>query len=228
MLAQPTSEEPPTPARPQRVLHRAGNLLESLPLAERHEVDAIEADVWVRSGILVAHHDRPVGPLPVTLGPRGPHYSREERVNFEQLLSAVDGIAELIVDLRSWFGDPAPDVARALLPLPDRSNLRVTCESWTIADRLAAWLPDLRVAYSIRRESQLRRYALAQSRGELAPADVTVNHRLLRSRPEVESLRRWARWIGVWTVDEPDRVRELASWGVDAITSNSIEALAAI
>ena len=217
------------PARtPLRVLHRAGNVRESLPLARRPEVDAIEADVWVRSGRLIAHHARPLGPLPLTIGARGIRREPRRPIDFAELLSAIEGSAELVVDLRSWLGDPAPDVARALLPLADRSRLRVTCESWAIADRLRAWVPDLRVAYSVRSEAQLRRYHVGQADGSLAPTDVAVRHTLLHSALEVESLRRWAAWIGVWTVGEAGRARELAAWGVDAVVSDDLAVLAAL
>ena len=210
------------------MLHRAGNFRDSLVLAARPEVDAIEADVWVRSGRLIAHHERPLGPLPITVGREGIHLEPQLPVNFHELVWAVEGHAELLVDLRSWLGDPAPDVARALLPLPERSHLRVACESWAIADRLRAWLPDLRVAYSVRSEAQLRRYVVAQSDGTLAPTPITVRHTLLHSALEVESLRRWADWIGAWTIAEVARARELAAWGVDAIVSDDIALLAAL
>ena len=213
---------------PMRVLHGAGNFRESLSLARRPEVEAIEADVWVRSGRLFAHHERPLGPLPLTIGPRGIRPEPRRPVEFAELLDAVAGNAELLVDLRSWLGDPAPDVARALLPLADRSHLRVSCESWAIADRLRAWIPDLRVAYSVRSEAQLRRYHVGQANGSLEPTDVSIRHTLLHSALEVESLRRWAGWIGVWTVGEARRARELASWRVDAVVSNDLAVLAAI
>lgn len=211
-----------------RILHAAGNYRETLPLARLSEVDAIEADVWLRSGDVFVNHARPLGPLPYTLGTDGLRRDGEDRVNVAELLAAVEGCAQLLLDLRSWFGDPAPDIMRALLPLPDRSHLLVSCESWAIADRLRVWLPDLRVAYSIRSEGQLRRYIQGRMGDGLIETCVMVRHTLLRSALEVESLRRWASSVGVWTVDDVERARQLVDWGVDSLTSNELGVLAAL
>jgi glycerophosphoryl diester phosphodiesterase len=55
-----------------------------------------------------------------------------------------------------------------------------------------------------------------------------VRHSLLHHAAEVEALRRRSSRVGVWTVDDVDRALELASWGVDEITSNSLSVLAAL
>ena len=221
---------------PLRVLHRGGNARAAIALARarRSAVDAIEADVWVRSGEAVAHHARPLGPLPLTIGRRGLRPRPRDPVRLGELLRATaagGGGADapgLMLDLRSWFGDPAPDLARALLPLPHRERLRLSCESWTIAERLRAWLPDVPVACSIRTEDQLRRFFAGRMAGRLPPGGVSVRHSLLHGEPEARSLRRRAGWVAAWTVDDPGRARELAAWGVDAVISNRPRVLAAL
>jgi len=211
-----------------RILHAAGNYRETLPLAAHPHVDAIEADVWLRSGQIFVNHARPLGPLPYVVSSEGIRPEERDRVDVAQLLRAVEGCAQLVLDLRSWFGDPAPDLVRILYPLADRSHLVVCCESWSIADRLRAWLPRLRVAYSIRSEGQLRRYIQGRIGGAFPETPVAVRHSLLRSRGEVESLQRWAGTVGVWTVDDAARARELRDWGVHSVTSNDVRVLAAL
>lgn len=208
-----------------RVLHAAGNYRALHPLAQHPGVDAIEADVWVRSRRMVAHHERPLGAIPLMVDAGGLRPLRRNPVRLEELLRAVDGCAALVLDLRSWFGDPAPDVARELLALDDRSHLSVTCESWAVADRLRAWLPDLRVLYSLRSERQLRSYISGRIEGVIPTTGVTVRHTLLRSPLEVESLRHYAGRVNAWTVDDPDRAIELVSWGLDGIVSNQLQVL---
>ena len=211
-----------------RVLHAAGNYRDLHPLAQHPAVDAIEADIWVRSGRLVAHHERPLGAVPLLLHAHGLRFARATPVRLDELLRAVEGCATLNLDLRSWFGDPAPDVARALLPLPDHSQLSVTCESWRVAERLRAWLPDLAVAYSLRSERQLRRYVSGCMDGSIAETPVAVRHTLLHSASEVQSLRGRAGRVAVWTVDDIDRAIELLGWGVDEIVSNHLQVLNAV
>lgn len=214
-----------------RVLHRAGNLRDLLPLAEHPAVDAIEADIWVRGDRLVAHHDRPLGPLPFTIGRGGLHREPSDPVDLEEILEAVgdlDPHTQLVLDLRSWIADPAPDLARELLKLPDRDHVIVSCEAWPIADRLRAWIPDLRVSYSVRSEPQLRRYMHEANTTETAPRPIAIRHTLLHSAEEVHALRRHAGTIAAWTVDDVDRALDLLEWGVDAIVSNDVTVLNAL
>lgn len=208
----------------QRILHRAGNDLSTLALARHPAVDAVEADLWSVGGRLVAHHERPLGTLPAGLSRRG--LTRLLPVRLEALLEAVQHAA-LVLDLRAWTGDPAPDLARALGAL-DRSRIRVTCEDWWLAERVRAWLPDLDVAYSVRDERQLRRYLAGRDAGEIEGVPVVVRHTLLHTPDEVEALRLRAGDVGVWTVDDAARALELRSWGVDRLTSNRLTVLNAL
>lgn len=211
-----------------RILHAAGNYHATLPLARHPMVDAIEADVWMRAGKIFVNHAAPLGPLPYVISSQGIRRQEEELVDIAQILQAVEGCAQLVLDLKTWGGDPAPDLVRILYDVPDRTHLLVSCETWPNADRIRAWLPDLRVAYSIRSEGGLRRYVQGRIAGDIAETAVTVKHTLLRSPIEVQALHRWADHVGVWTVDDAVRARELAEWGVQAVTSNHTEVLAAL
>ena len=211
---------------PIRILHRAGNFHDLLHLSEHPSVDALEADIWVMNGRLFAHHERPIGRF--LLGNRGLALG-VDRVPLEVILEAVQGHSEFVIDLRSWFGDPAPDLARTLaLQLDDFSHIHVTCEAWRIADRLREWLPGLNVAYSIRSEKQLRRFIRDVDDKRIRPTPVTVRHTLLRSRRVVQELRARAGQVGAWTVDDVERGLELSTWDVDAIVSNQLTVLNAL
>lgn len=211
-----------------RILHGAGNFHELLAFLLHPSVDAIEADVWARNGHLLAHHPRPLPFLPLLFDRTGIYRHPPEWVRIDDLLRHVEGHGELVIDLKSWLSDPAPDLVRELEPLRNRSHLVVTCESWSVANRLRAWLPDLRIAYSVRSEGALRRYVRGRISGEILPMWVTVRHTLLHRPEEVEALRHWAGFVGAWTVDDEERALELCRWGVDAITSNDLAVLAAL
>jgi glycerophosphoryl diester phosphodiesterase len=212
-----------------RILHGAGNFRELLPSAGHPGVDAIEADVWVVGEHLVAHHDRPLAPLPLTVGwPRGIRRRPSEPVRLGEILDAVQGTADVVIDLRSWFMDPAPRLARELLALEDRAHIGVTCEVWSIADRLREWLPDVGVGYSIRGEGHIRRYLAERESGRRKRTPLAVRHTLLDSPERVEALRHHAGRVTAWTVDDVDRAIELVEWGVDAIVSNRLTVLNAV
>ncbi|TAK80855.1 MAG: hypothetical protein EPO16_00545 [Dehalococcoidia bacterium] len=205
----------------QRILHRAGNDLSLHALSRHPAVDAIEADLWSVGGHLVAHHERPIGRSGFGVSHRG--LTHLLPVSFEALFEVIEH-AELVLDLRAWAGDPAPDVARLLEPL-DRSRLRVTCEDWHLAERVQAWLPDLSVACSVRSERQLRAYLAGRDARRIGPMPVVVRHTLLHTPDEVQALRMRAGDVGVWTVDDVARALDLKAWGVDRITSNRIPVL---
>ncbi len=211
---------------PTRILHRAGNFTDLLHLSGHPAVDAIEADIWVMNGRLFAHHERPVGRF--LFGNHGLALG-VDRVPLEVILEAVQGHSEFVIDLRSWFGDPAPDLARTLaLQLDDFAHIHVTCEAWRIADRLREWLPGLHVAYSIRSAKQLRQFVSDVDAGRIQPTPVTVRHTLLRSEAIVTALRNRAGAVGAWTVDDVDRALELSAWNVDAVVSNQLTVLNAL
>ncbi|MGE3857842.1 MAG: glycerophosphodiester phosphodiesterase [Dehalococcoidia bacterium] len=212
-----------------RILHGAGNaatgdLDQLLALARHPAVDAFEADVWVHGDGLRAHHERPLGPLPILVGPRGLR-RRSNTLQLETVLAATSEDTGIVIDLRSWLGDPAPDLARALADEAVHARIRVTCEDWRIADRVRAWLPGVRVGYSVRTEAQLRAYLAGRDAGRIPETAVAVRHTLLHSADEVAVLRDRARRVNAWTVDDADRALELASWGVDEITSNLLTVL---
>lgn len=104
----------------------------------------------------------------------------------------------------------------------------VSCEAWAIADRLRAWIPDLRVSYSVRSEPQLRRYMHEANTTDPGPRSIAIRHSLLHSAEEVRALRRHAGTIAAWTVDDVDRALDLLEWGVDAIVSNDVTVLNAL
>lgn len=211
---------------PTRILHRAGNFQELLHLSGHLAVDAIEADIWVWGGKLFAHHERPVGRM--LFGTRGPALG-VDRVPLEVILEAVSGRCDFVIDLRTWFGDPAPDLARTLaVLLDDYSHIHVTCEAWHIADRLREWLPGINVAYSIRSARQLRGFLRDVDAGTFRATPVTVRESLLRSRGVVEALRLRAGRVGAWTVDDVERALELSAWNVDAVVSNRLNVLNAL
>jgi glycerophosphoryl diester phosphodiesterase len=211
-----------------RTLHGAGNVRSPRPLPADAPVDALEADAWVVRGRIVLQHERPIGGLPLALHQRGVRL-RPQPGTLEALLAAA-GKRTLVLDVRSWVNDPAPDVFRALAQLDGaaRTTITFSCEAWQLADRLRAWMPDARAAYSIRSEPQLRRFIEGRAAGTLPAADVAVRHSLLHDYAEVQALRRFTPRVSAWTVDDAARARALAAWGVDEVVSNRVEVLAAL
>jgi hypothetical protein len=212
-----------------RVLHGAANHLDQHDRRHHPAVDVIEGDLWMRSGRLLAYHDRPLGPLPFVMGSRG-FLSREPAnpPDAADLVALAEEGTHLMLDLRSWFRDPAADAARALLGLSDRSRITISCEHWPIADRMRAWLPGIGIAYSIGSKRVLNRYLRGRRNGSLPKTDVSVRGSLLQTADDVEQLRELSSGVAAWTIDDVDRALELVDLGIDTLISNRLQVLNAI
>ena len=208
-----------------RILHGAANHRDQLHLAAHPAVDVLECDLWVRSGQAIAHHDRPLGPLPLLAGWQGVTRRPRDPVTLDELLALLADGAGLMLDLRYWFRDPAPDLAGVLAGIDDHSSIIVSCERWDLTDRMRGWLPTLPAAYSLKSPRQLQRFIEDRRRGTLPPVQVSIRHTLLTGKQDVAQLHDLGARVSAWTVDDIDRALELAEWGVDGLVSNRLQVL---
>ncbi len=217
------------PHLPLRILQAAGNARALHPPPTRGAVDGICADIHVRDGeVLLGVAPRRLSGFAARLSPSRFRAADAERITLDELLRAVDGRSRLVLRVHGGMGDPAAEIARVLYPLPDRSHLLVCAEDWAVADRLAAWLPGLRVAYLVLSEGPLRRYVQGRLDGSQREVPLLVRDALIHTPNEAQSLRGRAGALGAWSVGSAGRARELASWGVDLIASESIDVLDAL
>ena len=210
-----------------RILQGAGNFRDTLLLARHEVVDGISADLWVRDGEAFVHHARRLGPLRYTVSRAGIRRYDRDRIPVEVVLSAAEGRL-LVLDVRTESGDPAPEIARIVYPLHDRSRIVVACEERSLMDRLRAWQPDLPVAHALPTEGALRRYIQGRINGSLPPMPVIVPEALLHTPHELASLAARSASVGVRNVRTPARAAELAAWGADLIMAPTLDVLAAV
>lgn len=210
-----------------RILQGAGNFRDTLLLARHEVVDGISADLWVRDGEAFVHHARRLGPLRFTVSRAGVRRYERDRIAVEDVMRAAEGRL-LLLDVRTEGGDPAPEIARIVYPLHDRSRIVVACEDRGLMDRLRAWQPDLPVAHALPTEGALRRYIQGRINGSLPAMPVLVPETLLHTRLELESLSTHAASVGVRNVRTPARATELATWGADLLMGATLEVLAAV
>lgn len=208
-----------------RFLHGAGNTTESLLLARHELVDGVTADLRVEDGEVFLRGAEPRA-FGVRVGRRGVHRAEAERVEFGVMLEQVWG-RRLILDVHE-HGDPAPDIARVLTPLPDRSLILVAAESFATLERLHAWLPDLPIAVAISSEGGLRRYIQARMADSFPALPVVVPDALLHTADELASVRRRSQSVSVRGVRTAERAQQLERWGADAILGESLAVLAAV
>lgn len=173
--------------------------------------DGVELDV--RSGpggALLVHHD----PLPEPVPDHVP--------TLAQALAACDG-AVVNVEIKNlptepgW--DPTEAVAAPVAAAVASLGERVVVSAFTLAtiDAVRIVDADVRTGWlTVSGFDQLAALDTAAERGhtDFHPHESAVTPELVE-RTHAAGLR-----LTTWTVDDPDRMRELADWGVDCIITN--------
>ena len=173
--------------------------------------DGVELDVRLTAaGELLIHHD----PLPDPVPAHVP--------TLAQALAACAG-ATVNVEIKNlpteptW--DPTEAVAAPVVAAVRGADAEVVVSAFTLAtiDAVRAHEPGLRTGWlTVGGFDQIEALETAAARGhtDFQPHDSAVTADLVE-RTHAAGLR-----LTTWTVDDPDRMRELADWGVDCIITN--------
>lgn len=173
--------------------------------------DGVELDVRLRgAGELLVHHD----PLPDPVPDHVP-----------TLAAALEACAGGVVNVEiknlptepTW--DPSEAIATPVVDAVRASDVTAVVSAFTLAtiDAVRAIEPGLRTGWlTVSGFDQLEALATAAERGhtDFHPHDSVVTEELVE-RTHAAGLR-----LTTWTVDDPDRMRQLADWGVDCIITN--------
>jgi glycerophosphoryl diester phosphodiesterase len=174
--------------------------------------DAVELDVRrSNDGVLVVHHD----PLPA--GALGTHVP-----TLAEALDACTGMwvnIEIKNDVREPDFDPSRSLAEATLDvLADAGSPHrwvISSFDLTMIDRCRVVMPDVRTAW-------LTSLHTSGVFDVLADHGHGVWHPNAAVLTEADIRAAHARGIVVntWTVDDPQRIADLAAWGVDGVCTN--------
>jgi len=224
------------------------NTLAAFRLALAQGADGVELDVWrCATGELAVIHDedtrRVAGPvLRVPATPwrdlrsldvgawKGARFAGERILRLEEALEAMPG-AVVNVELKTARGESAAALARAAAEAirTARAGERVVVSSfdWRALSAFRAAAPSVALGLLFDRKAAWP-VRVAVGVALLRPAAVHP-HRALASEAR---MRAWAARgldVNVWTVDEPEEVRRLASLGASAVITNwparAVEAL---
>jgi glycerophosphoryl diester phosphodiesterase len=208
--------------RPAIIAHAAGNSRVALADAITAGADYVEVDLWYRSGRFEARHERRVRGLPVLferwylrLAPRRP-------IGIEELLDRTDGGARLFLDLKNGGPEAAELLARAV-SAAGLERLVVSSQWWHILREVGRRIPAAVLLYSVDVEAKLQLALSVAERDSLA-AGISCRESLLTPQG-VARARELGLAVVAWTVDDPERAAELASWGVDGITTHRVSEL---
>ena len=183
------------------------NTLDSYLAARAAGADGVELDV--RRGLFLSHD-----PLPDPVGADVPTLS-----------AALDACAGMIVNVEiknlphepDW--DPSEGMAREVAQLVAPLGDSIVVSAFTLAtiDAARVAAPEVRTGWlTVAGFDQVEALATAAERGhtDFHPHESAVTAELVDAT-HAAGLR-----LTTWTVDDPARMRTLASWGVDAIITN--------
>jgi len=200
------------------------NTLDAFAGAAAQGADWVELDVRATSdGVLVVHHDavlpdgRPIADLA--------HH--EVPISVPRLEAAFGVMAGMGVNVEiknspaepGW--DPTGELASATVELIAEVaaglEILVSCFDLATLDHVRAVAPHLATGYLVlSAEEPVDAVAAAVASGCVAvnPWDPCVSSESI-ARAHDAGLA-----VNVWTVDDPDRIRQLAEWGADAVITN--------
>jgi glycerophosphoryl diester phosphodiesterase len=209
------------PARPAIIAHGGGNSTERVRSFREIRADYLEVDLWVHHGRFEARHERRVRYTPILfekwyLRRVGAHYGL-----VEMLQAAAETDAGIFLDIKNG-GARAAEILRANIDDVSGPPPRMVASSqeWKALRAIREVCPEVDTYYSIDVAAKLDLFLSVSERDE-RPRGVSCRHTLL-TRETVAGLHSRGLLVVAWTVDDIERARELASWGVDGLTTHKV------
>jgi glycerophosphoryl diester phosphodiesterase len=210
-------------ALPALIAHGAGNDDARATNAIAACADFIEVDLWVHEGRFEARHSRRIPPLPflfekwaIQLAPMRPYGLRE-------LLATTPPSTGIFLDLKNGGDTAGRLLDRSITEAGISHQIVASSQDWTVLRALRERCPHVGLFYSVDVQASLD-LLFSVTRRDECPRGVSCRHSLL-TRGLIERLHEAGLLIAAWTVDDLERGEELASWGVDAITTHRVAAM---
>ncbi|MEZ5142170.1 MAG: glycerophosphodiester phosphodiesterase [Acidimicrobiales bacterium] len=218
-------------ARPQVVAHRGASsaFAENTVAAFRGAVtlgaDGVELDVRrCADGTLAVHHDPVLAASGVALAALSGPELPEEVPDLATALAASEPLW-VNVEIKHGHDEPgydpshrvADDVAAVLAAAGPADRFLVSSFDPAVLDRFRAVAPAVAtglLVFDLRHPADVVAQAVAGGHTALHPWEHMVDAEVV-GRAHDAGLA-----VNVWTVDDPDRMRELAAIGVDAVITN--------
>lgn len=210
--------------RPFVVAHRYGNSLGALQLAQQAGADVIEADVWPHRGRLEVRHSKTLGPVPVLWDRWSLERGWLPRLELHEILTALDPDTTLMLDVKGRDPDAPAHIIETLRAHRPGQPAIVCSQNWRQIELFRPY-PEAALVYSIGNRFQL---AHALNRLGEEPWDAISIQAALLNRPIVQALKDYVEIVMTWPVNSIERFETVRGWGVDGVTSDSLDVIAAI
>lgn len=191
------------------------------------QADYLEVDLWVHRGRFEARNERRIRHTSILFEKwylrrlRGDHYGLVEMME-----AAAETEAGIFLDIKNG-GARAAELLRRVIDDVDGPPPRIVASSqqWKALRAIAEVCPEVDSYYSIDVAAKLDLFLSVSERDE-RPRGVSCRHTLLTMHV-VERLHARGLQVVAWTVDDLERARVLAGWGVDGLTTHRVAEFAA-
>lgn len=213
----------PGNAGPAIIAHAAGNSARRAGEAIAARADFVEVDLWVRNGRFEARHERDIYPIPILYEKWYLRFAPRKPFGLADLIRETNGDADLFLDLKNGASAAARLVRRSLDDAGLAVRVVASSQQWATLRAAREIIPEVDTFYSIDVLAKLDLFFSIIER-DVHPRGVSCRERLLTERI-VERLHALGLLVVAWTVDDADRARELAAWGVDGLTTHRVTEL---
>lgn len=215
----PPGDMAPGRVGPALIAHGAGNSPARVASATEEGADFLEVDLWLHDGRLEARHERAVYPFPLLFEQWYLRWAPRMPFGLPDLLKAA-GRTRMFLDLKSGDEECARLIRRAIDDAADSPRMAASAQQWRFLRALHTIVPEVETFYSIDVQAKLDLFLSVHER-DRQPKGVSCRHSLLTAEV-VQRLHERGLCVVAWTVDDVERAKVLAAWGVDAITTHRV------
>ncbi len=211
------------PHRPLTIAHRSANDLGRLRAATALGVDFHECDVWLYQGRVEIRHEKTLGRLPIRWDRWKLEWRGPPRLVLARLLEDWEGPGTLLLDLKGRAEALPGKVLDTFAAAGQDIPFAVTARTWSLLEPFL-WIPGVATFPSVGSTRNMRDLLAMDQR----PWSGVSVHRKLLSAEAVRRLRTVGPVVTTWPVNSMEAFDEAMGYGVDGISSDSLDVLAEV
>jgi glycerophosphoryl diester phosphodiesterase len=209
---------------PLVVAHRAGNSRKGVYRALEDGADYLEVDLWWHRGVYEARHEHSLHPLPFWWDHWFIRRAPPQPVTLPDFMRLVECRAGLFLDMKSGSAPSAArELTRALHSVEHPVPVKVSSQHWNILRWGRRHSNLIELFFSV--DDPVKLTLLLSVAEDEAIEGCSVAHWLL-DQAAVSALQERGLKVFAWTVDDPQRARQLVEFGVDGIITNAVAPVA--
>ena len=205
------------------IAHRAANEPALLRAAVAAGADVVEADIWPYRGRLEVRHLKTMGLVPLLWDKWKLASGRAPRLLMAEMVDSLPAGVGLMLDLKGHDEEAARMIAYASRQIAGEGRLYVCARDWALLRPFIGG--GATIVHSAGKTFEVARLQPLLESGDCTA--ISINQKF-QTRALVQQFRQRAEIVMTWPVNDLPRMRELVSWGVNGITTDSLPIIRAM